>query len=372
MCYPIHFFQLAPSNLQPINMRNLGLTLLLTLLIGLVGNAAIAGNEKMIFAVDIIRHGDRSPIDEIPAAPYKWPQGLGQLSPLGMRQEYQLGEGLHHQYVDQYHLLPPEYLAETMFVQSSDIDRTLMSAECALMGMYPPGQGPNDKDKPALPGQYQPIPIHTKPKEQDSRLIPESNSKLHDLIIKFVDNSTVWKEYTEKVSPQFAHWSSVSGLKITNLHQVAKLADAIEIYQLNHVPLPAAMTSADISAITEAGDWAYPQTLRPFEVGSCAGAELLSTVAGYFDQASKSQTNLKFVLFSAHDSTIGSVMSALNDPLDHRPPYASDLNIALFQEGLDFKVKIMLNGRPVAIPEGKNGTCSLAQFKTLVIGLSSR
>src|ERR1700722_18021100 len=111
-------------------MRNIKLSLFWVLLIGLAGNSAIAANGKMIFAVDIIRHGARSPIDEMPAAPHKWPQGLGQLSPLGMKQEYERGTEFRKRYVDQYQLLPAEYNAETMYVQSSDIDRTLMSAEC--------------------------------------------------------------------------------------------------------------------------------------------------------------------------------------------------------------------------------------------------
>ena len=47
--------------------------------------------DKLIFALDLIRHGDRTPIHAIPKSPpYHW-LGEGQLTSEGMRQEYQLG-----------------------------------------------------------------------------------------------------------------------------------------------------------------------------------------------------------------------------------------------------------------------------------------
>src|ERR1700730_861864 len=91
--------------------------------------------EKLIFAIDLIRHGDRTPINSIPKSPpYHWAEGPGQLTPEGMQQEYQLGVQFRKRYIDQYHLLPPHYDGDTIYVRSSDYDRTLMSAESLLMG----------------------------------------------------------------------------------------------------------------------------------------------------------------------------------------------------------------------------------------------
>ena len=41
---------------------------------------------KLIFAIDIVRHGDRTPIIVSPEMEKVWPQGVGQLTPTGMRQ----------------------------------------------------------------------------------------------------------------------------------------------------------------------------------------------------------------------------------------------------------------------------------------------
>ena len=41
---------------------------------------------NLIFAIDIVRHGDRTPMIASPEMQKIWPQGLGQLTPKGMRQ----------------------------------------------------------------------------------------------------------------------------------------------------------------------------------------------------------------------------------------------------------------------------------------------
>ena len=134
--------------------------------------AMATDDSKMVFAIDVIRHGDRAPIADFPAAPHKWPQGLGQLTPEGMRGEFELGKIFRSRYIDKNHLLPATYDCDSMYVRASDIDRTLMSAECTLLGLYPMGQGPlMDDGKEGVPQRYQPIPIHTRPRETDDVLI---------------------------------------------------------------------------------------------------------------------------------------------------------------------------------------------------------
>lgn len=55
-----------------------------------VSNAFAEG--KLIFAIDIVRHGDRTPLIISPEMEKIWPQGVGQLTPTGMKEEYELGK----------------------------------------------------------------------------------------------------------------------------------------------------------------------------------------------------------------------------------------------------------------------------------------
>ena len=54
-----------------------------------------------------------------------------------------------------------------MYVRATDYDRTLMSAQSLLMGMYPPGTGPSAPENAATSFtlSFQPIPIFSAPAE---------------------------------------------------------------------------------------------------------------------------------------------------------------------------------------------------------------
>ncbi|MFO0319717.1 MAG: histidine phosphatase family protein, partial [Neisseriaceae bacterium] len=77
-------------------------------------------DRTLIFAIDIIRHGDRTPTTEIPKDPYSWQEGLGELTANGMKQEFNLGKNLRNKYVVQYKLLPAKYNNDFIYVRSSD------------------------------------------------------------------------------------------------------------------------------------------------------------------------------------------------------------------------------------------------------------
>ena len=79
---------------------------------------------------------------------------------IGKEQHYELGQWLRDRYKG---FLPEEYSRNYIHVQSTDVDRTLMSASCNLAGLYPP-QSKQIWNK-YMP--WQPIPIHTTPESED-------------------------------------------------------------------------------------------------------------------------------------------------------------------------------------------------------------
>uniref|UniRef100_A0A7N8YMN2 Lysosomal acid phosphatase n=1 Tax=Mastacembelus armatus TaxID=205130 RepID=A0A7N8YMN2_9TELE len=122
-----------------------------------------AAERKLVFVTVLFRHGDRSPIKAYPTDPYQendWPQGFGQLSQEGMRQHHELGQFLRKRYKG---FLNESYDRHEITVRSTDYDRTLMSAEANLAGLYPPsGQ---QVFRPEL--KWQPIPVHTVPQSEE-------------------------------------------------------------------------------------------------------------------------------------------------------------------------------------------------------------
>lgn len=350
-----------------MNIKSIPLFLLLSLYTAL----GIASQEKLVFATDLIRHGDRTPTADIPKAPHAWPEGLGQLTATGMQQEYELGTTLRKIYVDNYHLLPTHYTTGTLYARSSDVDRTLMSGQACLMGLYPPGTGPNlpDTTKPALPHAFQPISIHTVDKEHESLLIPWTESaKFKEYLKTYVYPTAEWKAKTAELQPKLAAWSEATGIAITDIFQLKALGDALNIYKLYNVPMPAGLTSEDIQQIIDAGNWVFLKAFQSPEIAKLTGHDLLKTIADEIQQASEGKGLLKYKLLVSHDSTQLSLLSVMGAPLtDKTPPYASVLNFSLFENGAkNYFVRVSFNGKPVKIPRcGESNNCTLAQFASL-------
>lgn len=327
--------------------------------------SVVFSSAKLIFAIDLIRHGDRTPIEAIPTVKYHWKQGLGQLTAEGMRQEFEMGQRFRHKYIDETHLLPTTYQRDTIMVRSTDYDRTLMSAQSLLMGLYPAGTGPStDDNQPGLPNALQPIPIHTAPLQYDDVIIkrvdPEERQRLMQ---KYVYSTPEWRNKESELRPKFPLWSKLSGMEISELEDLGRLSDSLYIHQIHHVPMPDGMSSEDVDTIIAAGSFAYMQEERPKQLAVAYNSQLMTNIANYLDRATQRNAKVKYILLSAHDSTIAGTLSFLGAPLTTPPPYASDLNFSLYESGANvYTVKVTYNGQPVDIPACSGSVCELTTF----------
>lgn len=334
----------------------------ITLLAFLLNAPVLAANEKLIFALDLVRHGDRTGSDDFPTAPHTWSEGAGQLTSLGMKQQYQLGVKLHQRYMVDNQLLPKTYQANTIYARSTDYDRTLMSAQSLLAGLYPPGSGPE-----TLPAAIQPIPVHTVAASQDGAfLIDISSRKIADAINKYVYTRADWKTKSAELQSQYQRWSELTGVPVDNMYDVMGLSDTLRAYVNHDVALPNGLSAEEAQKIIEAGDWVYASLLKPKEVGDVAGKAALQKIAYYLGQAAEQKSKIKFVLISAHDVTTMGVLSALHAPLETTPTYAADLNFSLYESGAgNYTVKVTYNDVPVNVPGCSGNVCPLSMFTGL-------
>lgn len=348
-------------------MRKLSLSFFLILFFS--SQIALA-NEQLVFALDLIRHGARTGNADLPNAPHKWSEGRGQLTGVGMQQAYQLGLKLNQRYKIDTQLLPANYQANTMYIRSTDYDRTLMSAQSVLMGLYPLGTGPVLSDaSPALPSNFQPIPVHTIPAAQDSAfLIDISSPEISRLLEQYVYSSDEWNAKSAELEPHYKRWSQLTGMSIQSMFDVWDLSDILHTYAVHDVANPPGLTKEDAQYIMDSGDWIYARLLKPAPVGNVVGKAALEQILGYINQAINKKSKTKFVLLSAHDVTTLAVMSALHAPLEYAPSYASDLNFSLYlSDSGNYIVKVTFNDKPVIIPGCKEGTmCQLDELKRMV------
>lgn len=332
------------------------------LLLCAIANTAFA-SEKLIFSIDIIRHGDRTPLIELPKAPHYWKEGLGQLTPTGMSQEYQLGQRLRKEYMMQYQLLPKEYSIKTMYVRSTEYDRTVMSAQSLLLGLYPQGKGPKipASQTYALPHGYQPIPIFTLPRRDDILLSPFHDELIfRKLLQKYLFSTPEWIAKAQELKQHIPKWRAATGLPLTDPMQLVKLADAIYIYQLYQLPLPTDLSQEDITLITDTVRSQWTAFYKHPVIATVSGSKLLKMIVEKLKLANEKNTELKYILFSAHDTTLLAQMAVLEQPLDEWPQYASRINFSLFNDGNgNAVVKVSYNNNPVMIPACGGRSCHL-------------
>jgi hypothetical protein len=134
--------------------------------------------DQLVFVQELFRHGARYPIYNAPDN-LDIRQDFGELTPVGMRQHFILGQALRKRYIQTLSFLSPTYNHTQIYIRSSDVNRTLMSAQSQLLGLYyeqgptlepslrnisvPPFQGvePLLEEEYAIPGMIQPVWIET-------------------------------------------------------------------------------------------------------------------------------------------------------------------------------------------------------------------
>ena len=321
-------------------------------------SSVLFAKEKLIFAIDVVRHGDRTPVMESPAMHRVWSQGPGQLTPKGMRQEHQLGVLLRQQYVNQVHLLPSRYDIKTMRVRSSNMDRTLMSTQSLLQGLYPQG--------------FQSIPIVTLACDRDSLLLPLHDVSLRKKVLeKTVLHESEWVEYDKKLKSHYALWSKKTGVPIRQLLDIMQLSDKLRIERWYGVSPPPGLDKKEVDLIIHAGEWAFLRMANHPVLARMTGLELAQTIKQELVSASERDSRLHYVLFMAHDTTLAPQLQLLGQTLHEIPPYASILHYALFDTGSShYEVRVSFNHKPLVIPACGGNSCSLSQFIHLVDDLS--
>ena len=336
---------------------------------GLVEGASFSENHSQpqlgtpLLVIDVIRHGDRTPEKGIPSVNYEWSEGFGELLPEGMKRERKLGDAMRKKYVTQMKLLPESYTEGSLYVDCSNFDRTIMSAQCLLLGLFPLGTGPVE-----LRG-YQPVPIHTESSQSDM-MVPDSSQGNGFNFWKFVQLTVFltpeWQAKEQSFKANFPAWSVATGISITKLYDLKQLGDILDVSKQNNAPLPAGLSSQDVSTIIDAGAWAYRNLYKDQAVGQASSALLLNDIDARLHTATQPNQTVKWMLYSAHSSTLMALLSALGAPLDAVPPYAADFTIALYdQGGGSYTLKLTYNDTDLTLPGSSSGSCSLDQFDTL-------
>lgn len=304
------------------------------------------------------------------------------------------------------------YDENEIYVRSTNVNRTIKSAQSQLMGFYPPGTGPkfkkNFRTKEAippfknanfdvdelmrnvLPERIQPIPIHIE--SYDVLLHGEDYCPAIQRLAKEQKKSENYKSFNEEFKDFFNIVAKIvndSDASNLNINKVAKYASDLYCDMAEQNPLPEGLSEDVWKAM------AFFKELETqyIDVGHEMQRKLLAThffnlISLYVNKKIENDPNfkLKYIMLSAHDSTLSPFMAALNltswqcvyqrfkngslDEFDNcvqgHPLFASQIIIELHSRKKKgekkFYVKILYNGEKMNLCQKKNHQCDWNEF----------
>uniref|UniRef100_A0A8C0MGY5 acid phosphatase n=1 Tax=Canis lupus familiaris TaxID=9615 RepID=A0A8C0MGY5_CANLF len=316
----------------------LGLLLLLSLSLH---RGAVA--KELKFVTLVFRHGDRSPIETFPNDPIKeasWPQGFGQLT--------------------------------QVYIQSTDVDRTLMSAMTNLAGLFPP-EGISIWN-PSLP--WQPIPVHTLSLSEDRLLyLPFRDCPRFK---ELTEETLKSEEFQKRLHPYkdfIETLPTLTGYHTQDLFGMwTKVYDPLFCESVHNFTLPSWATEDTMTKLKELSELSILSIYgihKQKEKSRLQGGVLVSEILNHMKIATQPSNHRKLIMYSAHDTTVSGLQMALDVYNGILPPYASCHIMELYLEKGEYFVEMYYRNEtqhepyPLTLP-GCTPSCPLTEFAELV------
>uniref|UniRef100_A0A3B3CZX3 Lysosomal acid phosphatase n=1 Tax=Oryzias melastigma TaxID=30732 RepID=A0A3B3CZX3_ORYME len=297
---------------------------LLVLCVASVWERATA-DKKLVFVTVLFRHGDRSPVKAYPTDPYQesaWPQGFGQLSQEGMRQHFELGQYLRSRYQN---FLNESYDRHEILVRSTDYDRTLMSAEANLAGLYPPSG--EQVFRPEL--KWQPIPVHTVPQSQERLLsFPLGDCPRYKQLMEETERTKEFINITSTFQDLIELVRNKTGLEQTTVETVWSVYDTLFCEARHNKSAPAWVTPDVMEKLRILKDFGFQVSFgfyKQQEKSRLQGGILLGEIVKNISRMAvpDPKQRFKMMMLSAHDTTVAALQASLDVFNGKQPPYAS-------------------------------------------------
>ena len=285
---------------------------------------------------------------------------LGDLIIEGMQQHLKLGGAMREYLVDKLHFLPDVLDPTIMFARCTSYDRTYRSALSFLAGLYPPNS------------PYEILDIVTGSPSLDP-LRPKKDfcKDFLDIYTEYYNSDefqTYYKATLETVQPVL-DYLNISKDKV-DFSKLDKISDWVTTMYCNDKYMPETITPEIISKCREYqgtmlfGFFGHSNETRgiPFSYGFREIARLL-------DAFTNGESNQKFILLSAHDSTVAAFLSMLGYSDKYIPPLASHVVIEVYmhEPTQEYYIRFVFNGEPVKLLLMNNQTLvKLHDFRQMI------
>ncbi|XP_049781921.1 prostatic acid phosphatase-like [Schistocerca cancellata] len=357
--------RICPSKHQRNTITAVVMRLIVVCLLVNTAHAVDSGTPVLVHL--LFRHGDRTPIDPYPTDPFRnrsyWPEGYGQLTNVGKEQEYELGQWFRKRYGN---WLPNIYDPDDIYVRSTDVDRTLMSAETVLAALYPP----EGRQRWRQNLGWQPIPVHTTPEREDELLAGKKTCLRYQDEWQKVMNSEHMKKYNEKYKELYSYLTNHSGREVKNVDDVLYLYDTLHVETLKNLSIPEWTKAVFPTKMAPPAKFAFKLPTLTKEMKRLKGGPFVKEVITHMLLKVNSSLvpDRKIFMYSAHDDTLSAILNTLHIYNDMMPPYSSAVVLELrvnaqqeYEVAIFYKNTTDENPFVLTIP-GCTAACPLANF----------
>ncbi|GFR73769.1 lysosomal acid phosphatase [Elysia marginata] len=276
-----------------------------------------AGKSVLLTQV-VFRHGDRSATHTYPTDPHvnDWVDGLGQLS--------------------------------KVYVRSTNLERTLMSAECVCAGLFPVNTSLPDLPEAWPFGHWQPVPVQTVPSGEDKLLHPADTCSYVQLLKDGILAMDVSRDHIINDKNLMYKLSRNTGMEI-NVKTLHDLADTLFCQLQHNMSQPDWFTKDIQDRLLEYG--LYRPHTGPTDVKYLSGTLLDVVIKNMKSKAENSSDLHKMYLYSAHDSTVAALMSILRVDNFIQVPYSAAFFIELHLIQGQYFVKLLYRNSTTHPPQ---------------------
>ena len=293
--------------------------------------ATTTKRAKLIFAADLIRHGNRSPVHPLlGSGKIHWSSPAGYLLPSGKQQHLALGRQQGLFYLKEG--LIPINCQNCIQVRSSDFERTRMSAQTFLLGFFS-----------ARPDSLPTPPIHSVPKADDRLLLQTDQPAFQQQIAKRMGSELTdpWLIANQE------RFSAIAGYPIKNRLDFIAFADAITVRQAADKPMPSQLNPAEIRRIRANFDRLYTKRLADKQLAQQAAQGILDAIFKQFIDYQAGKSPVRYLLLSGHDDNLLAVLNTVAKIQHQQPPLASVVSFQFYQLESNFQLRILYNHRMV-------------------------
>ncbi|XP_036287372.1 prostatic acid phosphatase isoform X4 [Pipistrellus kuhlii] len=288
---------------------------------------------------------------------------------MGMEQHYELGEYIRKRYGK---FLNESYKHQQVYVRSTDIDRTLMSAMTNLAALFPPDG--ISLWNPNLP--WQPIPVHTVPLMEDRLLfLPFKNCPRFQELESETLKSEEFQKRLQPYKDFIETLPKLSGYHGKDLFRIwSKVYDPLFCESVHNFTLPSWATADTMTKLKELSELSLLSLYgihKQKEKSRLQGGVLVGEILNHIKSATQPWNLRKLIMYSAHDTTISGLQMALDVFNGILPPYASCHIMELYLEKGDYFVEMYYRNEtnhepyPLTLP-GCTPSCPLMKFAELV------